>query len=151
MKVSAVMTPAVTAVEENRSVMDTAALMRQHGVGILPVVSDGQIVGVASDRDIILFAVVEGNNLSQTPVQAIMRKGVVWCHQNAPVEEAVKLMANHGVRRLLVVNRKTQPAGILSIADIAARTELKTLAGEVLGAVATKQRQRLRRAEDTSR
>jgi CBS domain-containing protein len=88
-------------------------------VGILPVISDGVLFGVVTDRDIVVRAVAEGLDPKEDPVRTATTTNVVCCYEDDPLEDAAKAMKAKQTRRLVVLNRDRKPAGILSMGDLA--------------------------------
>ena len=118
MKVSEVMTAQVVTATPETSVAEVAKTMARIETGVVPVVVDGKVVGVVTDRDIVLRVVAEGGSLSQ-PVSNIMSLSVETCREDDNVADAAGAMAAHQVRRLVVLSESGRLAGILSLGDIA--------------------------------
>jgi CBS domain-containing protein len=114
------------------TVQRAAELMRRSAVGALPVVHEGQLVGVLTDRDIVLRSSVRDDLPSGAPVFEIMTREVVACAPDDPVAIAAQLMIHHGVRRVVVVDGKSV-VGILSVDDLAAVSQTRERAMEVIG------------------
>jgi CBS domain-containing protein len=101
---------------------DVAKRMRDEHIGALPVVPVGEndrLLGIVTDRDIVVRAVVENRLPSNAAVSTVMSEGAYYCHDDDSIEEAARLMAEHQVRRLPVLNRENRLVGIIAIADIA--------------------------------
>ena len=92
--------------------------MKAEDVGSLPIVDDGQLVGVVTDRDITIRVVAEGKT-GETSVGEIASKEVVCVDPQQSLEEAARLMAEHQVRRLPVCEEDGKLVGILAQADVA--------------------------------
>lgn len=120
MRVRHVMTqPAVTC-----SSLDTlevaAGLMWDHECGSLPVVEDGQVVGIVTDRDICMAAYAENRRLSDIPVVRAMASSLVaHCHPEDTLAQAETKLATYQVRRLPVVDDAGAVVGVLSLDDLA--------------------------------
>jgi CBS domain-containing protein len=112
------MTPNPTTVTSRTTATDAARTMKAEDVGSLPVVDDGRLVGVVTDRDITIRIVAEGKN-GDTPVGEIASKEVVCVDPQQSLEEAARLMAEHQVRRLPVCEEDGTLVGILAQADVA--------------------------------
>ncbi len=105
---------------ENDSVIDAARVMREHDVGFLPVIDgDGVVVGVITDRDILLRAVCEDHSPSKIKIGSIMTGGPVTLTAADDISRAQALMREHQVSRLVIINPDRIPVGVLSISDIA--------------------------------
>lgn len=127
-----VMSSNIRIIPSNTSVQAAAELMRQMDVGMLPVTEDGQIVGMLSDRDIALRAVAQGSDPAATPAREIMSRDVYSCFDDQDARDIAGLMQQRHVRRVLVVNRKNEAVGIVSVDDLALYPETKPFADEVV-------------------
>jgi CBS domain-containing protein len=118
MKVSDAMTPQVVTARPADSVRKVAGIMAQIDTGAVPVVEDGQILGLVTDRDIVLRVVAQGGDLG-APISGVMSDEVQSCGEDDNLADAAAQMANHQIRRLLVTGDKGRLVGILSLGDIA--------------------------------
>ena len=117
------MTTNPTTVEPSAKVVDAARAMRQQDVGPVPVVENGdRLAGIVTDRDIVLRVVADGGDPQSTTVGEIMSRDLVTVDPDQPLDEALRLMARHQVRRLPVCEEDGRLVGIVAQADIA--TEL---------------------------
>ena len=132
-----VMTPAPTACNPQHTAMDAAELMRREDCGLLPVISeDGRkLIGVLTDRDIVLKVVAEGLDPRNTAVGDVMTTEVVTCLPQESVEMAMEQMATRQVRRIPIVDRDGSLAGIVSQADVATRIASAQETGQVVQAI----------------
>jgi CBS domain-containing protein len=121
MQVRKAMSSKVKIANPNQSIRDAARLMAQLDCGCLPVGEDDRLVGMITDRDIVVRAVAAGKSL-KTPIREIMSHEVRYCFEDAEVDDVAQNMADIRVRRLPVLNRGKRMVGILSLGDIA-RTE----------------------------
>jgi CBS domain-containing protein len=135
MLVEEVMTPNVATVSPESSLINAAKIMASDDVGWLPILADEKILGVLSDRDLVVRGLCEGRDPNVAMVSQIMSPGVVTCHTTDPVEEAERLMKDHKVRRLLVVDSDEHLAGTLSVGDLAVRLEQPDDAGNVMAEI----------------
>ena len=106
-------------VETSTSVVEAATLMKSQDVGSLPVTEDGRLVGMVTDRDIAIRVVAEGNDPQSVTVGEIASRDVVTVDPQQGLDEALRLMAQHQVRRLPVVEEDGRLVGILAQADVA--------------------------------
>jgi CBS domain-containing protein len=126
-----VMTSNPRAVSPEQSVVEAARIMRDEDVGSLPVVEDDRLVGVVTDRDIVVRVVAEGGDPSSTSVSKVESREVVAVRPNQDLDEALAEMARHQVRRLPVVEDGNRLVGVVAQADVARKVdEEKT--GEVV-------------------
>ena len=131
-----IMTRSVECVRLDTTLQEAAQKMRDFDIGPLPVCGDDdRLAGLVTDRDITVRAVAEGKDPYATPVREIMTSGVVFCMEDQPITEAAKLMEDRQVRRLAVLDQNQHLVGILSLGDLAVRTQDKELAGEAIEAV----------------
>lgn len=110
---------------------EAARQMKSLDVGMLPIYQDKRLVGMLTDRDIIIRALAEGLDPKNTRVSAVMTPEVIYCFLDQDVSEAAKLMEDKQIRRLIVLDRDKKMAGIISLGDIAS-TKNKNLTGEAL-------------------
>jgi CBS domain-containing protein len=135
MQIREIMTREVDVVAPNASIRDAAAKMKELDVGAIPVCDGQKLSGLVTDRDITVRAVAEGRDPSKTRVSEVMSSEIAYCFEDDPVEQAAKLMESKQIRRLPILDRNKQLAGIISLGDISVRTEgspQKDLAGEAL-------------------
>ena len=132
MKVQELMSTNVESIAPHSSLRTAARKMRDLNVGTLPVVLDGQILGILTDRDISCFSVAIGRDPQSTEVQKVMVTDVSTCYDDDDIDVAAKTMADHHIRRLAVLHRDNSLAGILSVDDLARGSH--ELAGAVLEA-----------------
>ena len=117
-RVRDLMTSEVVTVEPQTRVVDAARRMIQQEKGPLPVVEEGRLVAIVTDRDIIARVVAEGRVPTSMPVADIATRELVTIGPDQEVDEARQLMAQHQLDRILVVVEGDQLVGIISEADI---------------------------------
>jgi CBS domain-containing protein len=132
MLIQEIMTRDVAVVAPKATIQQAAKQMKDLDVGSLPVCEGDRLEGMLTDRDITVVATAEGMDPSHTPVSEIMTPDVVYCYEDQPIEEAAVLMGDKKVRRLAVLNRNKRLVGIVSIGDLAEKSEDELLIGEVL-------------------
>jgi signal-transduction protein with cAMP-binding, CBS, and nucleotidyltransferase domain len=120
-KVRDVMTPGPIGVDFDQSVGEAARAMRDWGVGAILVVSNGSLYGLVTDRDLVVRAVAEERGTDE-PVGPLSSANLIGVDADADVHEAMRLMRQHGVRRLPVLE-DGQVAGIVSLGDLAMQDE----------------------------
>ena len=120
-KVRDVMTPGPIGVDYDQSVGEAARAMRDWGVGAILVVGNGSLYGLVTDRDLVVRAVAEGRGTDE-PVGPLSSGNLIGVDADADVHEAMRLMRQHAVRRLPVLE-DGQVAGIVSLGDLAMQDE----------------------------
>ena len=123
MQIREIMTQGAEVVYLDDAAREAGAKMRELDVGALPVCDGERIQGVITDRDLAIRLVAEGRDPARTKVSDIMTPGVSYCFDDQSVEEAVMLMEAEQIRRLPILNREKQLVGMLSLGDLALRTE----------------------------
>ncbi len=106
--------------------------MKELDIGMLPVCDADRLVGTITDRDLAIRAVAGGRDPGTTKVGEMMTPNLVYCFEDQPIEEACRIMEQHQVRRLPVLNAEKRLVGIISLGDIAVRIRSEMLGGEVL-------------------
>ena len=113
-----VMTPGPTSVASGETVVEAARRMLAEDVGSLPVVDGGALVGMVTDRDLVLHVLARDLDPHKVPVSDVCSEEPVTAAPEEPIEDALRRMASEQVRRLPVV-REGKLVGILAQADIA--------------------------------
>ncbi|WP_054749760.1 CBS domain-containing protein [Ruminiclostridium josui] len=131
MKVKDIMTTNVTYVEPNASIVDTAKLMQQHNVGSIPVCDKGSVVGIVTDRDIVVRNIAVGKNPQQTPVREIMTTGITSVSPDMEMSQVTKMMADSQIRRVPVVDHNNL-VGIVALGDVATDAKYDTEVADTL-------------------
>jgi CBS domain-containing protein len=135
MQIREIMTREVDVIPLSASVRDAAAKMREFDVGAIPVCDGQKLAGLVTDRVISVRAVAEGRNPSEVRVTEVMSNDIAYCFEDETVEQAANLMESKQIRRLPILDRNKQLAGIISLGDISVRIEgsrRKDLAAEAL-------------------
>ena len=115
------------------SVVEAARMMREEDIGSLPITDDGKLVGMITDRDITTRVVADAADPEATSVGDVSSRDPISVEADKEIEEALKLMASHQVRRLPVVE-SGELVGIVAQADVALKEgEMKT--GELVEAI----------------
>ena len=113
-----VMTPSVRTVSPTQSLVEAAEVMKGEDVGSVPVVEEGRLTGILTDRDIVTRAVAERRDPQSVRVNEVASRELVTVEPEQDLDEALALMARHQVRRLPVVEQG-QLVGMLAQADVA--------------------------------
>jgi len=118
MQVYEIMTPTVRIADPNMTIRDAARCMRADNLGALPVGENDRLIGMVTDRDIVVRAVAEARSAGNTTVRQVMSQGICYCFENDDAEGAAQVMAKHQVRRLPVLNRDKRLVGVIALADL---------------------------------
>lgn len=136
MELRKLMTDRIASVPPELPLIDAARQMRGHDVGALPVQgSNGELLGIVTDRDITVRAVANGMDPKTVPVSEVMTREVQTCSANRDVEEAARLMGRRQIRRLVVVDENDAPVGIVSLGDLALQVPTTKLPASVLKSI----------------
>ena len=119
MKIKEIMTTDVETCMPESTLQEVASKMREINVGSIPICEDGRLVGIVTDRDIVIRGLAE-QIPSDAPVSEILSAEVITGTEDLTVEEAAELMASHKIRRLPIV-AGNQVIGIVSLGDLAIR------------------------------
>ena len=135
MKVSKIMTRDVTLLNPDQTICVAASLMAEIGAGALPVGENDRLVGMITDREIVVRAVAQGRSVD-TKVAAVMSREVLYCFDTDEIDDVARNMGKARVRRLPVVNRDKRLVGIVSLGDLA-RNDDATNIGQTVTRVST--------------
>jgi len=119
MKVSDAMTSQVSTAAPTDTVRKVAQVMAHVETGAVPIVEDGKVVGLVTDRDIVLRVVAEGRSFDSPISEAMSEGDVQSVKEDDILADATAKMASHQIRRLVVLNDAGALTGILSLGDVA--------------------------------
>ncbi|RYM05651.1 CBS domain-containing protein [Sporolactobacillus sp. THM7-7] len=135
---SQVMSQNVISCSPNQTLKDAAQIMSQHNIGSLPVVEDGQLLGMITDRDITLRSTAKGKDDDTTTVAECMTShSLVYGTPDMDVHEAAHLMSDQQIRRLPVVDQD-RVVGIVALGDLATEDQYQNEAGEALSGISSR-------------
>lgn len=134
MQIREIMTKNIDWIKGDGSVIEAARRMRDEDIGALPVADDDQLIGMLTDRDIVIRALPDGKDPSTVKVREAMSGKVLYCFDDQEAEDVAANMGDNQVRRLPVVNRDKRLVGMVSLGDIAEKASERT-AGEALGEI----------------
>ncbi|MDQ6923735.1 MAG: CBS domain-containing protein [Pseudomonadota bacterium] len=135
MKVSEIMTRDVRLLSPDQTIREAASLMADVDVGSLPVGDNDRLVGIITDRDIVIRAVAQGKS-ADTKVADVMSKEMLYCFDTDETDAVARNMGKAQVRRLPVVNSDKRLVGIVSLGDLA-RNDDPTTIGRTVSRVST--------------
>lgn len=117
MEVQTVMSKSVRSVDASEPISKAARIMGEADVGSLPVLDNGKLVGIVTDRDVAVGAV--GNEVKvSNPVERVMTRDVQTCKPDADVEDVLEIMGDQQIRRMPVCDDEGSVVGIVSIGDL---------------------------------
>ena len=118
-----VMTSNPCTIDAEKSVAYAAQMMRDEDVGLAPIVEGDKLIGTLTDRDIATRVVAEGKDPQSITVREVASKNLVTIDPQQELDEALRLMAQHQVRRLPVVEEDGKLVGVIAQADVAREGE----------------------------
>lgn len=130
------MTPSPTCCQPVHTIVEVAEIMKREDVGLVPVVDEtSKLIGVLTDRDIVMKVVADGRDPRGTAVSEVMTTDPASCREQDSVESVMQQMAAHQVRRIPIVDSAGTIVGIVSQADVATRLANPRETGEVVQAI----------------
>ncbi len=126
------MSPSLEVIDRRASLLMAAKKMVNHNVGVLPVVDGNRLIGIITDRDLVVRAMARGINPEIVEVDLVMTQDVVTCRAETEVGHIVNLMERHQLRRIIVTDADDSPIGIIAVEDLAAKAADKQLAATAL-------------------
>jgi CBS domain-containing protein len=135
MEIEKAMHRGVDWVSADTPIREIARMMKTDDIGAVPVGWDDRLVGMITDRDIVLRVVAAGRDPEKTTAEEAMTPGIVYCRTHQSVEDAIHLMEQKKIRRLPVLDDNKRMVGMLSLGDVSHAVS-RELAGEAIHAVA---------------
>lgn len=120
MKVREIMTTEVATAQPDSTLEEVASMMKEEDTGAIPVLDEDELVGIITDRDIVVRCIAEGKDATETNVEDILSEDLVTISPDDDVEEAARLMSERQIRRLPVVE-EGELIGMISLGDIAVK------------------------------
>lgn len=133
MNVRDVMTPNPKTVELSDTIQDAARIMRDEDTGAVPAVEEGRVVGMVTDRDIVIRAVADGD--WEATIDDIVSDDVVCAKPDMTTAQAGELMSEHQIRRLPVIDEDENIIGIVSLGDLAVKEDRDSRTGDTLQSI----------------
>ena len=131
MKIQDVMTADVSYVGPDTPILEIARKMRDGDIGSMPVVDDDRLIGMVTDRDIVVRVIAEGARVATATARDAMSPGILYCFDDDTVEHVLENMGDQQIRRLPVLNRDKRLVGFVSLGDLSLSGKRKA-AGEAL-------------------
>ena len=120
MKVRDAMTERVTTASPETTLEELASMMKSEDTGAIPVVEEGELLGIVTDRDIVIRCIAEGGDPTEMTAENVISENLETIDPESDLEEAIELMADKQIRRLPVVENG-ELVGMLSIGDVAVK------------------------------
>jgi len=130
-----VMTSNPETVSERDSLRDVARIMKDRDTGVVPVVDGRKIIGLITDRDIVVRGLAEGKNLENATLTEVMTRHVRSVRDDSSVNDALELMNRADIRRVPVVNGQDELVGIVSLGDISINTNKDDKVGKTVESI----------------
>jgi CBS domain-containing protein len=123
MLVKECMTKQVELGNPDMTLREVAKKMRDGKFGMLPIAENDRLVGMVTDRDLVIRGIAEGKDPSKAKVSDVMTKSVLYCFEDQTLDEVSENLGEQQIRRLPVLNREKRLVGILSLGDLAQSLE----------------------------
>ena len=118
MQVQQIMNQHAEVIDPNATLRDVAKRMRRDNLGAYPVGENDRLIGMVTDRDIILRGIAEDRPPATSTVREVMSEKVFYCFDDDDVDDAAAIMADHQVRRIPVLNHEKRLVGVVALADL---------------------------------
>jgi CBS domain-containing protein len=118
MKVQEIMTKVVAVLPPDAQLSEVARVMRDYDIGSVPIADQEKLVGMVTDRDIVVRALADGATINGRCARDVMSPKVLYCYEDQSVEEALGLMGEQQVRRLPVLDAERRLVGVVSLGDV---------------------------------
>ncbi|HCQ91144.1 MULTISPECIES: CBS domain-containing protein [unclassified Clostridium] len=136
MKINDIMTKEILKIDSNESINKAAKMMKEYNIGAVPVYDNDKIIGIITDRDIVVRAIADEKNLQSTTIREVMTSNPVCLNSDEAVTEAARVMSERQIRRIIVKDNE-EVKGIVSLGDLAVEKIPKEEIGETLKEIST--------------
>ena len=119
MKVRDAMTGTVDTISPATTVLEAARRMRDDDIGAIPVAENDRLVGMVTDRDLVVRSLADAHDVATTSVSDAMSSGVLYCFDDQSGKEVLEMMEKQQVRRMPVVDHDKNLVGIVTLGDLA--------------------------------
>lgn len=128
------MTKNANYINSSTTVQQAAKLMKEKDIGFLPVGDNDKIIGIVTDRDLVVRSLANGKDITSTTVKDIMSPGCLYCFEEDSVEDVTKNLGKNKVHRLTVLNKSKRLVGVITLGDVS-RKGAAQKAGEALSTI----------------
>ena len=118
-----IMTKNVTTCGPDTAIRDVADMMDDDNVGSIPVLDNGRLVGIVTDRDIVCRVIAEGLDSRTTKAREVMSEEIITCTADDSLIDAIRKMGEHQIRRIPICDLNGRLRGIIALGDIALEAE----------------------------
>jgi CBS domain-containing protein len=125
MNIGEVMTTRVTWVGPDSTLPEIARRMRAEDIGSMPIAHNDRLIGMVTDRDIVIRGVAEGGAIERRTAREVMSPSILYCYEDESVASVLKNMGANQVRRLPVMNREKRLVGVVSLGDLSLAADNK--------------------------
>jgi CBS domain-containing protein len=132
LRIKDVMTPQAEVLSPDATTEEAASAMKTLDIGVLPVCDEEGLVGILTDRDLVVRVLAATRDPKAMLVGEAMTPSVVYCFEDDEVEHAAAIMAGQQIRRLPVLDKNRKLVGIVSVGDIAVQSQDHQMTGKVL-------------------
>lgn len=132
MKIRDVMTEQIVKAQPDTTLEEIAMMMKTENTGAIPVVDEDELIGIVTDRDIVVRCIADGGDPTEVTAEDIVSEDLETIDPDAEIDEAMELMSQKQIRRLPVVNTAGELVGMVSIGDLAAKQEDEEESGHTL-------------------
>ena len=134
MKVEKMMHKGIEWVSPDTSIVALAKKMQQFDIGAIPVGENDRLIGMVTDRDVVIRGVADGKDPSKLTARDVMTKGVIYCRDSEDVDEVARITESKQIRRLPVIDANKRMVGMISLGDVS-HAASREVAAEVTRAV----------------
>lgn len=127
-----ILTEDVKLVSPDTPILDIAKTMKQNDCGAILVGHEDRLIGMITDRDIVLRCVAQSHDPETTHAEECMSPEVLYCYENDDIEDVLENMGDEAIKRLPVLNKDKRLVGIVSFGDLAAHCKDKSAAGQAM-------------------
>jgi CBS domain-containing protein len=122
-QVSDVMTRGVRSLSPRDSVVKAAQAMQELDVGAIPVCNEERLVGIVTDRDLVVRGLAQARLDANTTIDQVMSRQPLWCFENQPIDDVMAYMQKSQVRRVPVIDQDNHLVGMVSLGDLAVKSD----------------------------
>jgi CBS domain-containing protein len=131
MQAKDIMTNKAEIISPDTTLNQAAQKMRSQDIGFLPIGENDRLIGAITDRDIVVRGLAAGKNADTTTVKDIMTNDIRYCFETDTLDKVAEIMSSSQIRRLAVLNAAKRIVGIISLGDVATKSENAALTGKV--------------------